>query len=123
MLNGLFCYRSDLQYRYKAGTARFESWLAQVGQRCGANIEDIATTTSSEPLRDKKTDCKTTKPNAVNYIIPIRQFVGLAKAIAASTAPKVVVPWYISTLLVDVISLRKNSFASFRWSSGMRARG
>jgi hypothetical protein len=41
------------------------------------------------------------------YTIPIRHFIGLAKAVVSSTNPKIVVSSSIFTLLCDVISLRK----------------
>jgi hypothetical protein len=81
--------------------------LAEVGQRCGQNLDNIEIPSSSAAQKSKKKADKNAPPKTTNHTIPVRIFVDLAKTIAASKNPKVIVPSTISSLLGDVISLRK----------------
>lgn len=100
--------------RYKAGTAKFASWLAEVGKSCGESIDNIASISSQavdKGPREKtnKKKSRDTKPFSTEntYTIPVRHFIEVAEAIVRFKTPKKVVPTSIFALLCDVISLRK----------------
>src|SRR5687768_381563 len=96
--------------RYKTGTAKFTSWLAEASQRCGQALEsfgNLASPVTKKKKKAGKSGGKKPPPKDTKYTIPVRRFIDLAEAIAKSEDPKVEVPRSILTLLNDVISLRK----------------
>jgi hypothetical protein len=85
------------EYRYKAGTAKFSSWLAEAGKLCGGDVNNI------EVAVPRLTGQHSNKKA---YTIAIGHFITLAQTVA-DKVPKITVPRSILNLLSDVISLRK----------------
>lgn len=88
---------ANYDHSYKAGTAIFLSRLAEVGKKCGADLNKL-----SVPAPQLTAE----KANKKAYTISIQHFITLAQMTADST-PKIIVPRLMLNLLSDVIHLRK----------------